>query len=194
VGELGDRGLFDAWVAGDHHAGDELVRRHFPLVLRFFRSKVEGEAEDLAQRTLLICLQRRERLWETADFRAFLLGIARHVLLAQFRDCGRRPDEVSIAEMSIQELRTSPSRLLARDEDRDRVRAALQRLPLDLQIIVELHYWEGLSYRDIAVVLETAEGTVKSRLHRAKQRLKTELSTGDVALDISHASRRQPSG
>jgi DNA-directed RNA polymerase specialized sigma24 family protein len=47
----------------------------------------------------------------------------------------------------------------------------MRSLPIDMQIALELHYWEGLSVREIAEVVETPEGTIKRRLQRARMRL-----------------------
>ncbi|MEZ4372915.1 MAG: sigma-70 family RNA polymerase sigma factor [Polyangiaceae bacterium] len=49
----------------------------------------------------------------------------------------------------------------------NRLVEALQRLPLDLQMAIELYYWEELSVAELAEALEIPAGTVKSRLHRA---------------------------
>jgi len=60
---------------------------------------------------------------------------------------------------------------------------ALRRLPLDLQIAIELHYWEGMTVREIALVVDAPEGTIKRRLQRARARLEAiirELADSDV--------------
>lgn len=170
-----DRALFRAWIDGDRSAGDQLVQRHFDMVFRFFRTKSEIEAEDLTQRTFLACVENRERLWSTSTFRSFLLGIARMVLQAWLRDRKRRPGAVDLAEISMAMVQTTPSKAVAKHERGAQVLAALQTLPVDFQIAVELYYWEELRYEEIASVLEVSMGTVKSRLNRAKARLKDEL-------------------
>jgi RNA polymerase sigma-70 factor (ECF subfamily) len=53
---------------------------------------------------------------------------------------------------------------------------ALRRIPLELQIVLELHYWEGLSTRELADAMEIPQGTVKSRLRRAREALERELA------------------
>jgi RNA polymerase sigma-70 factor (ECF subfamily) len=61
-----------------------------------------------------------------------------------------------------------------RDEQRLLLRG-LRRLPLDLQVALVLSYWEGLSGTEIAEVLETPVGTVKTRIRRARELLKTTI-------------------
>src|SRR5690606_12989864 len=71
-----------------------------------------------------------------------------------------------------------PSHLDARHEQR-LLLAALRHIPLDLQIALELHYWEGMAGPELAEVLGVPEGTVRSRLRRAKELLTERL--GELA-------------
>lgn len=69
---------------------------------------------------------------------------------------------------------------------------ALRAIPLDLQIALELHFWEDLSGPEMAEALEVPEGTVRSRLRRAKEAVRAKMeelaSAGDEeALATSHA-------
>ena len=59
----------------------------------------------------------------------------------------------------------------AQHEEQRLLLEALRRIPLDLQIAIELHYWEGMSGPDLAQVLDIPEGTVRSRLRRAREPL-----------------------
>ena len=61
---------------------------------------------------------------------------------------------------------------------------AMRRVPLDLQIALELHYWEDMTTAELAEVLEIPQGTVKSRLRRGREALQAELArlTNDPAL------------
>lgn len=62
-----------------------------------------------------------------------------------------------------------------------RMRDALQRLPDELRTVVSLHYLDGMNVRDIAVVLDVPVGTIKSRLHNARERLRTTIQRDDPA-------------
>ena len=200
-----DEALLRAWQAGDEDAGNELVARHFPVVFRFFRSKLTEGVEDLAQRTFLGCVESAHSYRGDAPFRAFLLGIARHQLLLHFRSRYRADNVFDPVTQSVQDFATSSGRspsavMAARDEERLLV-AALRRLPVDFQIAVELFYWEELPIQEIAVVLEVAVGTVKSRLGRARSLLRQhvdDLTTeGEPALPLdnldqwAHSMRRR---
>ncbi|MBL8973597.1 MAG: RNA polymerase sigma factor [Myxococcales bacterium] len=174
-----DAELLTRWRAGDTQAGGLLVRRHVVTLERFFRGKVGagGELADLVQQSLAACVQARDRVPEGLAFRAYLLGIARNVLLHALRRRGRRPEPEALDEPQLvgpSEL--SPSRVVAARAERELLMRALRRLPFDLQWVIELHYWEGMLQDDIAAVLAVPPGTIKSRLSRAKQRLREQIA------------------
>jgi RNA polymerase sigma-70 factor (ECF subfamily) len=174
-----DDELLAAWRDGDRGAGDLLVGRWFDPVCRFFRSKLGDDVEDLIQRTFLDCLESRDRL-QTSSFRSFLFAVARNRLFDELRRGLRRPVD-HLGTISIAELRTRPSDRIARSQTRDAVLRAMQTLPLDLQITLELAYWEELAGGEIATVLGISEHTVRSRLSRARgqlrERIEAELAT-----------------
>ena len=58
----GDHELLRAWQTGDDRAGEQLFRRHYQLILRFFHNKAGTQAHDLVQRTFLACLEARDRI------------------------------------------------------------------------------------------------------------------------------------
>lgn len=169
-----DAELLAAWKAGDKDAGEALIERHLPALHRFFRNKAEGAVGDLTQQTLLACLEHADRLRDKHSFRAFLFGIARNQLLMLYR----RRGATRIAERSVAELTagsSSPSALVARREEHRLLQQALRQLPLDLQIVTELYYWEDLPMKEIAQVVDAPAGTVHSRLDRARKTLRRTL-------------------
>jgi RNA polymerase sigma-70 factor (ECF subfamily) len=168
-----DAALLRAWRDGDADAGSELFRRHFRSVLRFVRTKVDGELDDLIQRIFLGCVEAIDRFREDAKFKTFLLSIARNQVLLHYRDRARGHAR-RVSDLSVRELGggSSPSGVMARREEERLLLQALRRLPLDQQMTLELYYWEDLSVADIAEVLDVAAGTVKSRLGRAREALR----------------------
>ena len=168
-----DDELLAAWRAGDRVAGDALIGRWFDPICRFFRSKLGDDVEDLIQRTFLDCLESRERLRE-ASFRSFLFAVARNRLFDELRRGLRRPVDM-LGTISIADLRSTPSLRVARAQSADGIVQAMQALPLDLQMTLELAYWEGLSGPEIAAVLGVSEHTVRSRLSRARALLRAQL-------------------
>ncbi|MEM6996256.1 MAG: sigma-70 family RNA polymerase sigma factor [Myxococcota bacterium] len=168
-----DAELLHAWREGATEAGDALVQRHFRAVFRFFSSKVGENAEELTQRTFLACVEAKDRIESTRSFRAYLFGIARHILLQYLaKHYGREgkiePHEASLHDMG---MNAGPGFVTAR-EDQRMLFTALATLPLDLQLTLELHYWWGMGVAQIAEITEVPDGTVKSRLFRGRTMLR----------------------
>jgi RNA polymerase sigma-70 factor (ECF subfamily) len=174
-----ERELLQRWRSGDRTAGDTLIGHHFTSVYRFFINKVPDRVDDLCQRTFLGCLEALPRVDEQRDFRAYLLGIARNLLLMHYRSHHGR-DMVDLESIPTERLghRMSPF-LVARQEHRILL-AALRKLPLHAQEVLEFHYWEGLTAREIGTVMGLAEGSVRSRLSRARVALRTAIASVDA--------------
>lgn len=170
-----DLDLLSAWRDGDAQAADALIRRHFDAVFRFFRSKVHGEVEDLIQQTFLACAESHHRFQEKSSFRVFLLGIAYHQLLSHIRKEQRGRKVFDPAASSVEDVVESPSGILIQRDQEALVYRALRRIPLDLQITLELYYWEEFKTAQIAAVFDVPAGTIKSRLSRARLRVREEI-------------------
>ena len=174
-----DRELLLAWAAGDQDAGNALVERHFAVVFRFFRSKIDDGVDDLTQATFLACAESAERFDGVGSFRAYVLGIARNHLLMHLQQRYRRDDMLDPGAASLQQVvpadGLSPSGVVAERDTQKLLLAALRRLPIDFQIAVELFYWQELKIDEIAQVLDIAQGTVKSRLGRAREMLRRSI-------------------
>lgn len=168
--------LLDEWGAGDLAAGSELFERHFDTLYRFFRNKVDSELQDLMQRTLLACVEGRARFRRESSFRTYLFQTARFQLYAHYRDL-QRSKHLDFAVITAADMHASPSGVIARKQDSRLLLEALRRIPVDHQIVLELTFWEELTGPEIAQVLGIPEPTVRSRLRRASERLRVELST-----------------
>lgn len=164
--------LLEAWRGGEESAGRELFARYFDSVYRFFRNKVDEAAEDLVQQTFMGLVQGKDRFRGEASFRTYLFMIARKRLYSYLRKTQRDQDAIPWGERSVADLGVpSPSRVVARQQEQRLLLVALRRLPVEMQVALELFYWEELTVTEIAEVLETPVGTVKSRLQRARARL-----------------------
>ncbi|MBK6916081.1 MAG: sigma-70 family RNA polymerase sigma factor [Deltaproteobacteria bacterium] len=169
-----DLWLLERWRGGDARAGEQLVRRHSARLLRFFANKVGAGAEDLCQQTWASCIEARDRIDDDGgrrSFASYLFAAARNRLFNFYRDQQRHADRFDPLVTTVAQLTGGTSSQLAVREDRRRLHAALQSLPLDAQIALELHYWEHLSVREIGDALGVPEGTIKARLFRARAQL-----------------------
>lgn len=167
--------VLDRWRAGDRGAGNELLRRHFDRLYRFFANKVGQEVDDLIQRTFLACVESRDRFRKQASVRTYLFTVARHELYHHFRRSRRDERVTDVGEHSVADLGSTPSRIAAARQEHKLLLTALRRIPLDLQVAVELHYWEGMSTAEVGEVLEIPQGTAKSRLRRAREHLQEQM-------------------
>ena len=184
-----DRDLLHAWRTGDAASGQRLIERHLEPIHRFFSNKVPGATDDLVQKTFLACVESVEGFEGRASFRSYLFAIARNVLYRHYRDQhqGFDPLTVSVSAVAAEE-RSPADRVTEREEQRLLLRA-LRALPLELQALLELAYWEGLADRELAEILEIPVGTIKSRLRKARQQLDELMSTLASSPSLLQSSR-----
>jgi RNA polymerase sigma-70 factor (ECF subfamily) len=166
--------------SGDFDAFAELVRRYQPGALRV-ATVVLGTpdgADDVVQ-------EATERAWRAVDrfrpggaFRPWWLRIVANAARNERRSKGRR---ATLAVRAAGRATGSGEAASAEDVvvgelERRRVVEALNRLDADDRLTIGLRFFEQLSEREMAEVLDVAAGTVKSRLSRAKDRLRAELA------------------
>lgn len=162
--------LLDAWSAGSKEAGQRLFSAHFDPLYRFFRNKAGDDAGDLVQATLMACIESRDTFRRDCTFRTYVFGVARKILLRHY-DARRRGARIDAMVESAADLGVTPTQLLDVKRHHNLLLEALRRIPLEHQVLLELHYWEKLAGPELAAVLEVPEGTVRTRLRRAKQLL-----------------------
>lgn len=177
--------LLQRWRNGDKQAGDALLGRHFPSIFLFFNSKLPDRADDLAQQVFLACVEARDRIDDRSSFRAYLFGIARRRLADHFRRYHRKDARTDFADTSIVDLVSgTPSRAVLLKQEQALLLEAMRQIPIDFQITLELFYWEEMSLAEIADVLGVAVGTVKSRLNRAKERLRERIDAMEAPAEL----------
>jgi RNA polymerase sigma-70 factor, ECF subfamily len=176
-----DAALLAGWTAGNKSAGRRLYARHHAVVVRFFINKVGPEATDLVQETFLRVLAGAQSFRGEAAFRTWLLGIAFNVLRKHFETLRKQDERVVQGYTSVAALSHSPSMVVVRCEEHRQLIECLRRLPLELQVVLELHYWECMTNREIADALDLPIGTVQSRIRRAREQMARMLDTEALA-------------
>lgn len=152
---------------GDLDAFEGLVRRYQGDVFRFCLHLVSDRslAEDVTQDTFIRAYRFLKRYRGDSRFSTWLFSIARNCAQDEFRRAERRARLVH----KIETKRPSED---ARDEtSAPEVREALATLPRDLLEPIVMIDVFGFSYREVAAITSTPEGTVKSRVHRGRERL-----------------------
>lgn len=170
-----DEDLLRRWRDGDTQSGQALFARYYDRVSRFFANKVTTDRADLVQATFSACLDKIDGLERAASFRSFLFSIARFELLHYYRRKSRREVELDAEQHTVCSLDPTPSGVIAEHEEQRLLLEGLRRIPIDLQIVLELSYWEKLTSAEIGDMLSVPTGTVKSRVRRARERLEQEL-------------------
>lgn len=171
--------LFQRWQTGDAAAGRAFVGRHLVPIARFFASKVPQahDADDLTARTFEVLLDKLPEFRGDASPRTFLFAIAHHVLLGWVRDRQRADARFELGSISAAALGPSTTTLVHARQQQRVLLDSLRALPMDAQVMLELSFFEGMSRAEIAEVTGLREGTVASRLRRARELLEVEVRT-----------------
>lgn len=156
----------------------------------------EDDANDLVQETYLKAFRFIESFEQGTNVKAWLFRILKNSFINDYRKKKREPSGVDYQEIEefynnedakIQvttDLRTEIFKNMVGDE----VSSALKKLPVDFRLIILLCDLEGFSYEEIAKIIDIPIGTVRSRLHRARQLLKEMLT--QYAIQQGYASKQ----
>jgi len=160
--------------SGDRRAMDELVQLWMPVLYgRCLRQLHQPtDAQDAAQKVWVKVVRGIGRLKDPACFAAWLLRIGHVTCVDHIRKQVRRRQMQE--RLSESESVNEPA-----NADELDLRTAIARLPQLQQEVLDLYYVIGFSIAEIAHILGIKSGTVKSRLHAARQTLKTTLETGE---------------
>jgi len=137
-----------------------------------------ADAEDLVQETYARAYAGFHRFEPGTNLRAWLLRIETNVYLSAYRARRRRPLEIPLDSVELATARSAEDVALDRLPDTV-VWRALEDLPAQLRMAVYLADAEGFKYAEIAEIMSVPIGTVMSRLHRGRSRLRERL--GDHA-------------
>ena len=161
-------------------------------------SRNRAEAEDLVQETCLRALRSIGQLRPDGNVKSWLFTILRNIWLNEVRRWRATPDMVELdsdgsGATEPVDAAKDPHELYVSNIEREQVREAIQKLPVEFREILILREYEQLSYQEIAALLECPIGTVMSRLARARSKLRELLSDRpQAALPQEEARRMTP--
>lgn len=173
--DLSDSALLQRWCLGDRFAGNSLLERHFPALTRYLTHKAGGDAEDLVQRTLLVCTESRHRLRDHSSFRTYMFAVARHELLRLFRQRALRRKHSESECENLPSSNQAAIDALLQAERHAAFERALQSLPEVDRLLLEHFYIQGCSSHELASLLSIKSVSVRARLHRTRAAVKEEL-------------------
>ena len=174
-----DEELMAAYVGGDENALRELWDRYSGPLLRVARRHLpsEDDARDLVQQTFLQVHRARRDFKTDGRFRPWLFTIALNLRREHYRRRARHP-EAPLEFEPGKEPQTAAFDPTAGDT-RDRVRRAIAALPAGQREVIELHWFEGFSFPEIAGMVGAQVNAVKVRAHRGYNALRQALAAFD---------------
>jgi RNA polymerase sigma-70 factor (ECF subfamily) len=175
-----ERAWIEQALQGDQAAFGQLVRAYerpvYNLTYRMLGDP--AEAEDAAQETFVRAYTKLATYQPGRKFVNWLLSIASHHCIDRLRRRGRAPQlslDGPLPPLWLTSDAPRPEQVVTRKQRREQVRRSLDVLPPDYRATVVLRYWYNLSYREIARAMDTTESAIKSRLHRARRMLASQL-------------------
>jgi len=175
---MSDELLLERAKGGDQAAFVELYERHRDAVFSFayrLLGSVET-AEDVTHDCFLSLIRRPDGFAPSrASLRTYLYGAARNLALKHFRNAGR---EGGLDELMVEPpvpAKEQPLNRVLNEELSQKVKEAVTSLPPLQREALVLFQYEGLTLSEIAEIVGSDVGTVKARLHRARERLRSVL-------------------
>ncbi len=174
---LTDEQLLALLVRGENWALSEIYARYTRLVfsraLKILNDR--ASAEEIVQQVFTkVWRSARDYRVERGKFSTWVMSIAHHQCIDELRRRRVRPvtqpgDEELLGELASDD---DPAQAVQYIFEQARVREALQQIPAEQRIVIELAFWGGLSHQEIAVYCHSPLGTTKTRLRLGRQRLK----------------------
>ncbi len=181
-----DQVLVKRVQAGDKQAFDLLVKQYQHKIIGLIGRYVYDphEAMDVAQEAFIKAYRALPGFRGDSAFYTWLYRIAINTAKNHLVSRSRRPPDVDVDVDDAHYIDTgselrdleSPESALYRDELERVVKTTLDRLPEDLRVALTLREFEGMSYEDIANVMECPVGTVRSRIFRAREAIDKEIA------------------
>lgn len=167
-----DQQLIERWRAGDEQAATGIVERHADALSRFaMRLGVTEDIDELVQDTFIRAFGALDSFRADSSLRTWLFTIERRLLIDRRRSEARRGQEVSVEDGHMATEYDALDSLVA-DETSRRVVDAMSRLTYMQRQVFSLRVQEGRSYREIAEILDTTEGSARVHYHNAMRAVK----------------------
>lgn len=173
---LDERELLERVKAHDLHAFERLYRLYQPRLARFLINLLKRPqlVEEVLDDTMMVVWQTAASFRGTSKLSTWMFAIAYRKAL---KASARWPDPVEDSEPDNRVSNDpQPDADLDRSKVHDALRGAMSKLSDEQRAVVDLTYFHGLGYRDIAEILSCPVDTVKTRMFHARRRLKQALS------------------
>ena len=190
-----DQRLVERVQKGDKRAFDLLVKKYQHKIIALVGRYVNDhhEQQDVAQEAFIKAYRAINSFRAESAFYTWMYRIAINTAKNHLVSRSRRPpgtdvdmeDAENFILTSSMRDNDSPEANLMRDELETRIFATLNQLPDDLKTAISLREFEGLSYEDIAEIMQCPVGTVRSRIFRAREAIDKAIAPLVRAVDTS---------
>lgn len=169
---------------GSVGAWERLVKRHERLVFNY-TYRMTGNAEDaldLMQEVFLAVFRNLHQFRQDGNFKAWLMRIAANRTIDFFRRRRPEEDDPESTLALVSDARFDPDGALRQSENNAVVLRLLNEISAEQRVVIELKFFQNLTFDEIGDTLEISPNTVKSRFYAALRQLKNHLEVTDVAL------------
>ena len=174
-GDAHDVRLMALIEAGDRHAFAQLYRSYFPRLVRFLDRMTRNASliEEIINDTLLVVWQRAGSYNHTSKVSTWIFAIAYRKALKGIRSLDEPVESDADLEEADEQLQ--PEAALSLQQMQHQVARALDALPHAQRTVVNLAYYHGMGYEEIAAIMDCPLNTVKTRMFTARSKLRTLL-------------------
>jgi RNA polymerase sigma-70 factor (ECF subfamily) len=165
--------------AGDERAFAQLLDDFGPRTLRYLRGLLGDDAEDVHQEVWLAVYRSIATLARPQAFRTWLFSTTRRRAIDQLRRQRREQTLLADSQDDAGEIHDAPGDA-APMLDAGGIEQVLATLPATQREVLLLRYRDGMSYSEIAVIIGRPVGTVRTRIHHGKRKLRELLERGDI--------------
>lgn len=157
---------------GDTSAFETFYKLYYPRLFRFVlrMTRQPDAVEELIQETLLLVWEKPDRFNGESKVSTWVFGIAYHKSLKLISKTARRSNDLDVDQL-LESIGDPVANLAHNLENQDWLNCALDKLSADQRAVIELTFYHGLPYQDIAKILNCPENTVKTRMFHARKKL-----------------------
>jgi len=174
--ELRDVQLIHLIAQQDLRAFDALYRHYFPRLVRFLDRMTRSTAliEEIINDTMYVVWEKASTYNHTSKVSTWIFAIAYRKALKSIQ---RSDDPVDVDfELILADIDSEPDSQLSQRQLQHCISQALNAIPVDQRTVVNLAYYHGMAYEEIAATMDCPVNTVKTRMFHARKRLKNLLS------------------
>jgi len=182
---MSDAEIIEKVLSGDVNSFEAIVKKYEKMIYNLAMTKTQNRenAQDISQECFLRAYKMLRSYRTDSAFSTWIYRICQNLIFDHFRKnkktktvslslSASESDDGELKEIDIADNSSEPSEQIIRNEKIEKIREIINSLPDDLREIIILRDFRNLSYADIAEMLDIEIGTVKSRLNRAREKLK----------------------